>query len=131
MLKKELGSPLTPKELARMFGISVQTVRRYYPRWGGIEVAPGTVRFFEHIVKERINADLDQTGQGTAVAGSGYSSGGSERRKCSQTPAKRVILRLSSGKIGCGGHCRRRHLKQTRSCRSGRSLIWRINIWTL
>lgn len=113
MLKKELGSPLTPKELARMFGISVQTVRRYYPRWGGIEVAPGTVRFFEHIVKERINADLDQTGQGTAVAGSGYSSGGQKgenvpRRQRKESSCGSQVGRSDAADIA-GGDTSNRH----------------------
>lgn len=113
MLQKELGSPLTPKDLAQMLGVSVQTVRRYYIRWGGIEVAPGTVRFFEHIVKERIDADLDKTRQGTPMAGSGYSAGCQKgkdvsRRQRKESPRSSQVGRSDAADIA-GGKAADRH----------------------
>ena len=55
-LQHELGQPITPAALARWLGIDVKTVRKYADRWGGVEVAPKRVIFFERIVEERIKA---------------------------------------------------------------------------
>jgi hypothetical protein len=41
-------------------GVDPRTVRRYYHRWGGIEVVPGTVRFFEKRIVEVLNAEFDK-----------------------------------------------------------------------
>ena len=55
-LQHELGQPITPAALARWLGIDVKTVRKYADRWGGVEVAPKRVIFFERIVEERIKS---------------------------------------------------------------------------
>lgn len=45
-IKQEYGKALTPSELAAIISVSPNTVRKYHQRWGGIEVAPGKIRFF-------------------------------------------------------------------------------------
>ncbi|GAB6039235.1 hypothetical protein JCM15519_37940 [Fundidesulfovibrio butyratiphilus] len=61
MALEELGATLTVCELAKVLRIAPNTVRKYHKQWGGVEVAPGTFRFFENIVKEKIHADTRQT----------------------------------------------------------------------
>lgn len=56
----QLGKPLTAAELAEMLGIDRRTAVKYKDRWSGIEIYPGTVRFFDKLVREKINAELDQ-----------------------------------------------------------------------
>ena len=60
-IKENLGKPLTPADLGKLLGISASTVRRHYRRFGGVEVASGTYRFFENIVMEMIDANIRQT----------------------------------------------------------------------
>lgn len=68
-LDGELGRAITPQELAKMFGLSVNTVRKYRERWGGVEVAPGKLRFFERKVREALNTSIDNQVQSAAMAG--------------------------------------------------------------
>ncbi|MGD9609289.1 MAG: hypothetical protein AB7U59_07770 [Desulfovibrionaceae bacterium] len=70
LLEKELGRPMTPQELARILGVCANTVRRYRERWGGVEVAPGKIRFFENKVREVLHASTTQEVQPASVAGS-------------------------------------------------------------
>ena len=53
-----IGKPLNSVELANILGVDRRTIIKYADRWGGVEVAPGVFRFFEHIVAEKINAKL-------------------------------------------------------------------------
>jgi hypothetical protein len=63
---EDLGQPITPKDLADCLGVDPRTVKKYYRRWGGIEVSPGCVRFFENRIKEVLNAEFNaQTRQET------------------------------------------------------------------
>ena len=59
-LTAKYGKPITPKELAKFLRIDYRTVKKYYFRWGGVEVAPGIIRFFENIVTEVLNAKFDK-----------------------------------------------------------------------
>jgi len=68
-LSEELGKPLTPQDLARILGVCTNTIRRYYTRWGGVQIAPGKIRFFENRVKEVLNASTAQEVQPASVAG--------------------------------------------------------------
>ena len=58
-LRSELGEPLDAADLAEILGIDPRTVKRYADRWGGVEVAPGTYRFFENRVREILNSQPD------------------------------------------------------------------------
>lgn len=53
-LREELGRALTSQEVGELFGIAPRTVRKYSDRLGGVEIAPGCLRFFEN----RIRFDL-------------------------------------------------------------------------
>lgn len=53
--EKKYGKLITPKELAAFLKLDVRTVRKYASWWGGIEVFPGAIRFFENIIKEKID----------------------------------------------------------------------------
>ena len=59
-LEQSVGAPIPPAALARWLGIDVKTVRKYADRWGGVEVAPKRVLFFERIVEDRIKAQALQ-----------------------------------------------------------------------
>jgi hypothetical protein len=54
-LKEELGVALTATELGRLLKLDRRTVVKYADRWGGVEVCPGTYRFFEKRILEVIN----------------------------------------------------------------------------
>jgi hypothetical protein len=56
ILEQSLGAPITPTALARWLGVSVQTIRKHADRWGGVEVTPKKLIFFERIVEERIKS---------------------------------------------------------------------------
>ena len=51
------GSSLKPKELAEFLGLDQRTVIKYAGHWGGVEVTPGTWRFFEKRILEVLNAE--------------------------------------------------------------------------
>jgi DNA-directed RNA polymerase specialized sigma subunit len=51
-LENLYGRAMKPTELAKFLGIDVRTVKKYGDRWGGVEVAPGYMRFFENRVLE-------------------------------------------------------------------------------
>jgi hypothetical protein len=71
-LRKELGPVLTAQEVADLFGIDHRTVKKYYHLYGGIKVAPRLFRFFENIIRRRINcADSNAPTRSSEVAGSG------------------------------------------------------------
>jgi hypothetical protein len=54
------GRSIKPGELAKFLGIDRRTVVKYAQRWGGVEVSPGNLRFFENRIKEVLNAKLDK-----------------------------------------------------------------------
>ena len=58
-LENLMGRAITPQELARFLKLDVRTVRKYASRWGGVEVTPGKIRFFEKRVKEVLHAEFD------------------------------------------------------------------------
>jgi hypothetical protein len=101
MIDPELGVAITPKVLAERLSVSVQTVRRYYYRWGGVEVAPGTIRFFENKIREILNADVGQKASEAPLAGS---------CQCSRHSTGEAIPRRNRGKSSrrnqVGGACK-------------------------
>jgi hypothetical protein len=67
-LREELGKALTPQEVADLFGIDARTVRKYSERLGGVEVAPGCLRFFENRIREIVYADANNSTRQVTVA---------------------------------------------------------------
>jgi len=60
-LETEFGRCIPDNELAKYLGVDVRTVRKYAAGLGGVMVMPGKYRFFENLLKEKIeNAELDQ-----------------------------------------------------------------------
>ena len=53
------GKAITPKELAIFLDVDYRTVIKYADMWGGVEVSPGKLRFFENIIRRKINAQLN------------------------------------------------------------------------
>lgn len=51
-LSERLGRPIKPQELARILGVDARTLRKHYRQWGGAEICPGVVRFFENRICE-------------------------------------------------------------------------------
>jgi hypothetical protein len=54
------GRTIKPNELAKFLKIDRRTVVKYAHRWGGVEVSPGKLRFFENRIKEVLNAKFDK-----------------------------------------------------------------------
>jgi len=49
------GRVIKPQELANFLGLDRRTVIKYADMWGGVQVSPGCYRFFENLVKERLD----------------------------------------------------------------------------
>ena len=101
------GKSIKPSELAKFLGVDVRTVKKYGHRWGGVEVAPGYMRFFEKRVQEVLNAELDYQARSETIP-----------RKCNDSrnhEAKGISRRLpkviqGGGDMGwCGGTLSRCH----------------------
>jgi len=58
-LKEIYGKALTPKELAVFLGVDYRTIIKYAETWGGVEVSPGKYRFFENIIRRKLDAQFD------------------------------------------------------------------------
>jgi hypothetical protein len=58
-LEQEYGQAITPQELAKFLALDRRTIIKYAHKWGGVEVAPGTWRFFKKRVMEVLNAQFD------------------------------------------------------------------------
>ena len=56
-LAHNYGGCLTASELAKFLKLDRRTVIKYASRWGGVEVTPGTWRFFEKRILEVLNAE--------------------------------------------------------------------------
>jgi hypothetical protein len=56
----DLGTSMTTQQLAVLLKVSPRTVRKYYQRWDGVEVAPGGFRFFENRVKDILNRAIQE-----------------------------------------------------------------------
>lgn len=93
-LEEELGRTMTPQQLAKMLGVCTNTVRKYRDRWGGVEVVPGKLRFFENKVREAIHASTDYEIQSASVA-----SGRHRQRK---TEGKTLSRRDREEQTSCG-----------------------------
>lgn len=52
----DLGQAYTPDQAGKLLGLSGNTMRRHRDRFGGIEVIPGQLRFFEKILEEKLHA---------------------------------------------------------------------------
>jgi len=61
-LEETFGRCITDKELASYLQVDVRTLRKYASFLGGVMVLPGKYRFFENLIKERIEkyAELNQ-----------------------------------------------------------------------
>lgn len=96
-LDDELGRAMTPQELAKRLRVSVNTVRKYRDRWGGVEVALGKIRFFENKVREVIHASADNEVQSAAMAGCRHIQREAKRKV---VPGRVREKQAGSGKVG-------------------------------
>jgi hypothetical protein len=67
-LENLFGKTIEPKELAAFLRLDVRTVKKYADRWGGVEVAPGKIRFFEKPVLEVLHAEFGQQTRNRTVS---------------------------------------------------------------
>lgn len=56
-LRQDYGDSLSVSEVAVFFGVDRRTVQKYPARYGGVEVAPGRLRFFENLIRDILNAN--------------------------------------------------------------------------
>ena len=61
-LESRYGLSMTPKGLADFLGVDARTVIKYAHIWGGVEVAPGTYRFFENRIMAEKPLTLQELG---------------------------------------------------------------------
>src|SRR5690349_4569338 len=96
----EYGPALTPQEFAAFLRVDVRTVRRYAPRWGGVEVAPGTWRFFEKRIARILNAIPEHEERQAPLA-----RGRDGQRDHGQevVPGRQQAKRAGGPRLGAGG----------------------------
>ena len=76
-LESMFGRAYSAQELADFLGLDRRTVIKYATTWGGVEVAPGTWRFFEKRIMEVLNAQQGYETGGSAVPWQCHRSGSS------------------------------------------------------
>lgn len=69
-LKETYGNVLTDVELSEFLGIDPRTVKKYADIWGGVEVSPGKFRFYEKVIRRRLDANIDNEAWQKALEGS-------------------------------------------------------------
>ena len=100
----ELGKPLTVKDMADLLGVSTNTVRRHKERWGGVEVAPGLLRFFENIVMEKIYAnETHKEGKEAPLERCSPGTGDQKGKTLSRRKPQKQASRHRVGKRNAGG----------------------------
>lgn len=67
-LEEKYGSVITPQELGGFLRLDHRTVIKYASHWGGVEVLPGKWRFFENLIKEKLDAKFDNKARQEAVS---------------------------------------------------------------
>lgn len=102
------GRTITPQELGKFLGIDPRTLKTHSHFWGGIEVAPGKIRFFEHRVKGVIDGKLDnQKGEGE-IPGKGDGEG-----RCAGKAFSGCINKIKEGSNSLGKRRKRKNGKGT------------------
>jgi hypothetical protein len=77
-LERELGEPLTVKEVAQLLKLDERTVRKYYADLGGVWVA-SCLRFFTNEIRRVCDAHKNESKGEAALARRGEA----ERKDCS------------------------------------------------
>ncbi|WP_321493965.1 hypothetical protein [uncultured Desulfobacter sp.] len=99
-LEQDYGRVIKPEELATFLGVDRRTVIKYSNRWGGIEVSPGKYRFFEKLIRRKIDAQFNNEKRKEKVAG--HSNG--QWPKKGQIVSRQLKGSLSgSSSMGKGG----------------------------
>jgi hypothetical protein len=74
-LAQDFGPCMTATELAEYLKVDRRTIVKYASLWGGVEVTPGTWRFFEKRIVEVINAQQGFEKRQSAIQGHRNSAG--------------------------------------------------------
>ncbi|MCE5262578.1 MAG: helix-turn-helix domain-containing protein [Deltaproteobacteria bacterium] len=98
-LSQDFGECLTASELAKLLKLDRRTVVKYADRWGGVEVTPGTWRFFEKRILEVLNAEQGFEKRHITIQGKCYGSGANASKTLSRHEQK--VISSSSG-VGKG-----------------------------
>ena len=96
--EEEYGVALTPQELAKYLHLDRRTVIKYADRWGGVEVAPGTWRFFEKRILEVLNAEQGFEKRHITMQGERNGSGANSAKAVSGRQQKVVPDGIGLGK---------------------------------
>jgi len=95
---EKFGSCLTAIELAKLLKLDRRTVVKYASYWGGVEVTPGTWRFFEKRIKEVLNAQCSNETGKVSLPSQCNSAKGDETKNISGRFAKVKEGSLSLGR---------------------------------
>jgi hypothetical protein len=100
ILREEYGEPLTVTEVAIIFGVDRRTIKKYPYLYGGVEIAPGCLRFFE----KRIRGIINNANTLQESARNQMARRGQDGRPCSgnQTVRNRAVSQKGSGPMGTG-----------------------------
>jgi hypothetical protein len=97
------GRTVNPGELADFLGLDRRTVIKYAHRWGGVEVAPGTWRFFEKRIVEVLNAEQGFEERNRAIPGECHRPGSHAAKDVSGREQEVLPGRADLGKRGKKG----------------------------
>jgi len=103
-LSQNYGDCLTASELAAFLKLDRRTVVKYADRWGGVEVTPGTWRFFEKRIEEALNAEQGFEKRNSTIPG---------KRDGTRTDAAEALSRREQKVVSGGGDLGKRNKKRT------------------
>jgi len=94
---QDFGNCLTASELAEFLKLDRRTIVKYAYRWGGVEVTPGTWRFFEKRIKEVLNAEPNYETRRASLPSK------CDSEKCNQTKnLSGQLTKVKEGSISLG-----------------------------
>jgi len=99
-----LGRAITPQELGKLLNLDRRTVIKYAARWGGVEVTPGTWRFFENRIMEVLNAEQGFEKRHVEVQG---------KRDGSGPDAAKTVSGREQKVVSGGAHLGKRRKRET------------------
>jgi len=103
-LETTYGRTYTPQELGEFLQLDRRTVIKYAARWGGVEVTPGTWRFFENRIMEVLNAEQGFEKRHVEVQG---------KRDGSGPDAAKTVSGREQKVVSGGAHLGKRSKKRT------------------
>ena len=99
-LHETYGKAMSVADVAKFLNLDPRTVRSHAAELGGIEVIPGTYRFFELRLKEILNAKLGDEERNPAMAGVSH---GQRKAEAQVVPGRHTRVKTGGNSLGTVG----------------------------